>query len=640
MKVRRAVFIAVLVLNWPTLNYAQDLSAAEARGQEIRSLIPLACQDSSMATPRAEQYAKDLKDAINELRIQLPKLNQQVMRSSYLGAVSPAVQKLIESQITALGDESKIPCAAARDFSNVAVSPASSSAQREAANDASKMVANPGLIHFNNTEAHSEAEASFSLTNKGTAPLFLEQAQFCDNEQHNCALRNENFSLAPTAETCPSPLNQSDHCTYKLTFAPKEARDFDVTIKFGVSDAENQRLKPMFIPVAATSTVHDVAHLVANEPNKGLPVVRSVVGVDISGTTSTGTQQKFFLEFDLNAPVGFAGKVCFNRITEEVTRGKTCGNGDEWVERRRDPLNRPLWFFFNPRITSISQQPTALSSLNIQGFTDLLSNKKTDLVQGVNITGGAELMLIRPRSGLRFFSMYRNTQARTGVALVAGGGFSTPFSALNQNPTVFQLAANSPLRASFLVPDSFDSIAFVNQERSRFFRKYYVGLRFKTYHFSPLVQNREDCDPGYGGPCESLYNAFPGIVDLTTGQDEEITGGHLSRWVLRIDAVYPLPLVPGMTIFGSMNTVFQKNHSSDPLFLPPTSDKPISDPTVFHAIVPPTDRDVYRLGIGFDLIQVIKAAQRPKASESKMPNPNMNEPPSANQNETAAKSIR
>ncbi len=496
----------------------------------------------------------------------------------------------------------------------------------------------PDVVRFDDTEVQTKSSSSFSVTNKGTLGITLGMPMFCDADGENCAQESGNFSLGDGADKCKSPLASGDHCDFNVFFAPRRAGNFLAKIKFDAKD-NNGSSHPLMIPVVGSGTVANIAHVVAEGTSQEHPSFRSVVGLDISGATSSDTQQKAFLDFALNVPIGHRGYVgCFDTTTGKKVRSagtkeepgrllsrEGCkGRDQEWFEQRSDPLNRRLWFFFNPRITSLPQQPIALSNLNVQGFTDLFSNKKTELVQGVDVQGGAEFLLIKPRSGIRFFSSYRNTEARIGVALVAGLGITTPFSGTSDNPTVFALAANSSLRHQFQesdptctptpaipcklvdIPQSFTNIAFVNQERSRFFRKYYAGLRLKTYHFSPLVENKYECDPGYHGPCEGLLNAYPGVIDLTVGQDEQITGGRLSRWLFRLDAVYPLPFVPGLHIFGSVYSAFQKNRLSEPLFLPATSTTPISDPSVFIVNVPQRDRDVYRLGIGVDLLQVIK----------------------------------
>jgi len=73
---------------------------------------------------------------------------------------------------------------------------------------------------------------------------------------------------------------------------------------------------------------------------------------------------------------------------------------------------------------------------------------------------------------------------------------------------------------------------------------------------------------------------------------------------------YPLPFLTGAYAFGGVNSAFKKNQNTDPVFLPPTSSTAISDSSVFQVKVPLRDRDTYRLGIGFDLLQVITQAKQ------------------------------
>jgi hypothetical protein len=159
-------------------------------------------------------------------------------------------------------------------------------------------------------------------------------------------------------------------------------------------------------------------------------------------------------------------------------------------------------------------------------------------------------------------------------------------------------------------------IAFVDEDRTRFFRRYYTGFRFKTYFFSDRVKGECD-DPRRGESCEGLINLFPGIVDITTGKDEAVTGGKLRNWVFRLDAVYPLPFIPSLHIFGGANVVFARNTTTPALVLePPAKFLPLSDPNVFVQQVTPQNRDTYRIGLGVDLLEIIKSklSKQPSAA--------------------------
>jgi len=595
-------------------------------------------------------------------------------------------------------------------------------------------------------EVSEQAVTSVTLKNNNDGEVRLGAAQVCLEDTSGCHPQGEAFQVADGTDKCKNPLAKSDQCALKIVFTPHRSYNYNQWLKLPFVDGGGQPAKkadgtpepPLMIPLQGAGFVADMARVEATKSNANNPSLRSVLGLDISGATATDTQQKYFVDFALNAPVSRAGyTVCTNQWGEPLTnrrgvvqkRNKSVATltaisrseslatvttkdphyfvvGDEvilekagetfsgvfkivstpdpktfvldqhgsdvqttaatgtaelvdkvpkgtmirgdkaydqcqmlrsaeeraqhvrysWKDINADPLETRLWWFFNPRITSIPQPATALSSLNVQGFTDIFSAKKTDLVQGVDVQGGFEYMLIKPRDGRAFFGSFKNTKSRLGLAWVVGAGFASPFSGSGTNPTVFTLDPKSPLRHQFQasgtqfcgaapapspcdIPASFTNIAFVNQERSRFFRKYYSGLRLKTYHFSKAF-NSSDCNPGYKNECEGVYNAYPGILDLTVAQDEQVTGGHLSRWLLRLDVTYPLPFLTGAYAFGGVNSAFKKNQNTDPVFLPPTSGTAISDPSVFQVKVPLRDRDTYRLGIGFDLLQIITQAKQ------------------------------
>src|SRR5690348_8632269 len=202
------------------------------------------------------------------------------------------------------------------------------------------------------------------------------------------------------------------------------------------------------------------------------------------------------------------------------------------------------------------------------------------------------MAMIKPRDGIPWWGEYVNTQARLGLSVIAGVGVATPFSIpdtdvtsqVNQSicdafkaqtpdlvpgtqtavssakglvcsipsgsntPQVVvanpAFDPNNPNAAPATVNNQF--ISFFTPERTRFFRRYYGGLRLKTYFFSPDVKG--ECDPKRKDRCDAPYDIFPGIIDITAGQDEAVTKGKLTKVLFRIEGVYPLPFVPGFHI--------------------------------------------------------------------------------------------
>ena len=362
------------------------------------------------------------------------------------------------------------------------------------------------------------------------------------------------------------------------------------------------------------------------------PLTRAVVGLDLSAVSSQTVRQAYFVDFNLLAPFKFPG-----------------------TSANEDALESRWWFWLNPRITSLPKaaDPSALSTIDEAGtfFTNFSNQGHTaDIAQGFDVNGGVEMAVLKPRDGIPWWGEYVNTQARLGISLIAGAGVATPFSTtdadvtsqVNQSicdafkpttPATFQgipvsdpggLVCTIPSGATSpqvvagnpafdptnpaspkTVNDSF--VSFFTPQRSRFFRRYYGGFRLKTYFFSPDVQG--ECDPKIRARCNAPYDIFPGIIDVTAGQDEAVTKGKLTRVLFRVEGVYPLPFVPGFHIFGSIYTSFKGNAPSQP-FNTFTVNTPANgdanDANTFRFPLNPLDRDYFRVGVGVDLIQLLK----------------------------------
>ena len=358
------------------------------------------------------------------------------------------------------------------------------------------------------------------------------------------------------------------------------------------------------------------------------PLTRAVVGLDVSAVSSQTVKQAYFVDFNLLAPFKLPG-----------------------MKGNEDALENRLWFWLNPRITSLPKATdfSALSTINESGsfFTNFSDKGKAgDIAQGFDVNGGLELAVLKPRDGIPWWAEYVNTKARLGASLILGAGVSTPFSIdntdvpsqVNQSicdafkaPAGVTVSGPSGLVCTFpsgstnpavVAPNpAFDPtnpmspatvqdpfINFITPPRSRFFRRYYGGLRLKTHFFSPDVKS--ECGSARKKEdCEAPYDIFPGIIDITAGQDEAVTAGRLKNVLFRVEGVYPLPFVPGLHVFGSIYTSFKGDHLDQP-FNAFTVNAPTNgasnDLNTFRFAVPSLNRDYFRLGIGVDLIQVIK----------------------------------
>jgi hypothetical protein len=360
------------------------------------------------------------------------------------------------------------------------------------------------------------------------------------------------------------------------------------------------------------------------------PLTRAVAGIDLSAVSSRTVKQAYFVEFNLTAPLQWA----------------------DWRAsyKNEDPLEDRLWVWFNPKITSLpsATQFSALSTINESaGFLDNLksSSSNTSLVQGLDFSGGFEVAWLKPRNGIPWWAEYPNTRARLAASVIAGFGVSTPFSTSSDDVTstvnqgicdAFKATdptkpntppgfitcgfkgtetsprIHNPVDASGSFDTGFTNITFFTPNRSRFFRRYMVGLRLKSFYFNKDV--KADCylDPGRDdqrGDCEAPYDIFPGTIDLTFGKDEAVTAGHLKDWLFRIDAVYPLPFYQGFHAFASVYTALTRNRV-DPPFSPFATNTPMTgmnnDANTFRVPLMPLSRDYFRVGVGVDLIQLFK----------------------------------
>jgi hypothetical protein len=371
------------------------------------------------------------------------------------------------------------------------------------------------------------------------------------------------------------------------------------------------------------------------------PLTRAVVGIDLSAPSAEAIKQAYFVDFDLLAPLKLP-----------------------WLfQKNEDPIENRLWLWFNPRITSLPQGANfgALSTIDATGafFSQESSKGTLGDIQGLDVNGGFEVAIVKPRDGVPWWADYANTQARLAPSLLVGFGMSTPFStdktdvfsqvnqsicdAFNINiPTkspplalsgatglFCQAGTGSSTSPVIVAPDGSTKsyVDFFTPERSRFFRKEYVGIRLKTYFFSRSI--KANCDPPVSrgetrGDCDGLYNIFPGTLDLTFGQDEAVTGGHLSTWLFRVEANYPLPFYQGIHLFASMYTALTGNNPTQPynsfnINAPATGAN--NDANTFRYGLQPLNRDYFRVGIGIDLVQVFKKASTGGQPNAQAPTP-------------------
>ena len=668
---------------------AQDKDPVFSRLRQLPDLG--ACpSDSAPADP---DLKKALTIAVEQARSQAKEVADSVARMKDAGMCSPDTLKQFTESAGRLNDALKDPdiCVAARSFAKLSPSATvqTSVAAQASAGLRDKISISTDVLDFGHQSMQTPSDPKPVTVTNGTEDKLTLQLLTSTGQARN-------FQVSG----CQNPVDKGQQCTFNVTFTPYPAKmrenylalvpsggaqSFEVlrrelnSKEAAVARAEDlwrvearcadeppgktdpdcpeHRTPPGPVATIAGTQARwadvlekreevaqadqslrsqfNVINLKAVADHWKFPFTRAVVGVDMSAPTSNTLKQSYFVDFNLLAPL----KVPF-------------------VKKNEDPLENRLWMWLNPRITSLPQATnfSAVSTINETGSFFDTTGKLNDIVHGLDVNGGFEIVLVRPRDGIPWWSEYVNTQARLSTSLIVGAGVSTPFST---NSTEVQSSVTQAICDAFQAPAGqtvsdanglicgFQAgkaaikvspnpdipgdtglrsfVDFFTPDRSRFFRRYYTGLRFKSYFFNRDVHSY--CKPferrrGDEGDCDAPYDIFPGIIDLTFGRDEAVTAGHLSGWLFRIEGVYPLPWYQGIHVFGSIYTKLQRNHADQP-FGPYTIQKPAdgaaTDLNTFRFGLHPLDRDYFRVGIGVDLIQVFKKAGQPKKDAPQAP---------------------
>lgn len=322
---------------------------------------------------------------------------------------------------------------------------------------------------------------------------------------------------------------------------------------------------------------------------------RALVGFVMSAASSTDPQQKLIVDFNAQAPLCLFVRHCSSKT---------------------DFFDSPILVWFNPKLTSVPKPSSLPTSAVISQFGNfnLGDTKLADLVQGIDFQGGGELKIVSPRNGIDIPGIIADTSIRSGLALIFGGGAVTPLSSSNasifsqRNATINTHFPNIPATNTSVSPAvAYDVIAFVPAERSRFYRSYFAGFRFKFYYFSTSTgASKGEC---FEQHC--LLPVFPGLFDIKVGQNELVSGGLFRGPVIDLDATFPIPIhsIP-LYVFGSLALRAGANKNAAPLLLSaPSSAKGFSDSDVFIQPVSALDRDIYNLGIAVDLLHIAPLAK-------------------------------
>jgi len=337
---------------------------------------------------------------------------------------------------------------------------------------------------------------------------------------------------------------------------------------------------------------------------------RVIAGFEQSGASSAADAQKFFFDLFVSIPAPF-----------------------NWHKGWKDPNFGPgfrLWG--DIRITSTPQQvQSSLGDFAIGFAAQIGALKVNQIAQASEFQiGGEQRIWDWGVSRSRLLSFDKSNRERFGLYGIASFGRITPL-----NPRDTLEVFNNPAPGTELLFDQQITalgltnqlsgkkyIAFVSQDRFKFYKEYYLGARIKAYYY-----DRDTDEP---------LRRFPASVDIVFGQNETVTGGSLRGTVFRLDGFYPLPYNPTkfLYLFGTADILFGGPKGQSAILLQPATNNPaVPDPSILLLSTPQLSRDHYRLGVGIDFLQLIDSIKnlnsnkpspgqaQPKPDNSKIPSP-------------------
>jgi len=309
--------------------------------------------------------------------------------------------------------------------------------------------------------------------------------------------------------------------------------------------------------------------------------LRMISGYEISRASSSSGGEKGFIELYLSQPL----PIFFNKQT---------------------PIHktRPFRAWGNVRLTSIAQQNTKnIGTASSDYFSDLSDLKLNQMSQAAEFLVGLECNLWTIKSANK---MYTYT-----LGLIAAAGGSTPLESEKDPQLVIYNMPTSDVQKNELknrylcTDDDFNGknyISFAPEDRDRFYRQYYFGIRLKTY------------------TNEAGISSLPAIFDATFGINDAASGGggrFFNKAVFRLDGFLPFKIldVP-IYIFGTVLLNTSKETIRKPLILgAPLQQKPTNSNEILIITEPANNRDFFKIGIGVDLYKVFMNGQENKKKE-------------------------
>jgi hypothetical protein len=296
-------------------------------------------------------------------------------------------------------------------------------------------------------------------------------------------------------------------------------------------------------------------------------MLRTIVGFEQAGVSSAASRQDFFFDLLYDRPLFFKTDI---------------------------DLGPALRGWGNLRISSVPQQIGSSVAEFASTFAQQVGQLKVNQVaQSFGFLGGVEYRLFATGHQPSFAGPDLGIQHRVAVNFILGGGIITPLTPMD-SVQIFSVPNNQPdFLNRYPAANGKQFVAFTLQDRNRFFRQGYAGFRLATHFLGDTQRIR-----------------YPETFDLTYGFNESITGGRIHGGVLRLEGFVPVPYSALSWVYFFGTGIFRPGgHSniSTPFLLDqaPSGTLP-TDPGAVVIPIPQADRDYYRIGVGIDLVELVK----------------------------------
>jgi len=444
------------------------------------------------------------------------------------------------------------------------------------------------LTVFDSSQPPQSAVLRFSIT-IAAAPLRVKAVNVASTQLR---VRTVSAAEAPPSEPAPSALKSAAPAPAASSAPPPAAPDPPATPKAAATQPVSSQPPPQPQPQPVPQQPQDQPPPVkcTDDPNDtnggglcGGPMLRTIVGFEQAGVSAAQSKQDFFFDLMYDRPL--AGP-------------------------RNRYLGAPLRSWGNLRISSVPQQIDSGVAQFATEFAQQVGNLKVNQVaQSFEFLGGIQYRLFpfKTAQGAQYAATPPDKVQRQVVSLnlIAGGGVITPLSP-RDSIQIFDVPSNQP---SFFTqyPQAMGKqfVAFTLQDRNRFFRQAYGGLRFMTHFLGDTSRLR-----------------FPETFDLTYGFNESVTGGRIRGGVLRLEGFAPIPYASASWIYFFGTGIFKPGAhaiTANPFILDQAPAGTL--PTNPNAVIIPTpqaDRDYYRIGVGIDFIDLVNTI---KNAKPKTPSP-------------------